>query len=254
MFANDDRIRGRKGRDIRRRHFQERPLCVRCEELGKVRLAEELDHIIAIANGGIDSRDPFENRQGLCRECHREKTTEDLGYTKRIRIGVDGWPVEERSALSLQASERRIPSDLTPSLIPLTIVCGPPGSGKSTYIRERSLPDDLVIDLDQIMHSISGLPEHHTQDKWLPQALDERNRILRGLASEGQHKRAWFIVSAPRADDRNRWTRMLGAHMVVLDVPANECIRRINADPTRQGQRERMIKAVVSWWREYKRG
>lgn len=84
------RIRGRRLARIREQHFRANPLCVRCEAKGRVRLATELDHKVALANGGTDTDD---NRQGLCADCHRDKTNEDMGYVDRPRIGPDGWPV-----------------------------------------------------------------------------------------------------------------------------------------------------------------
>jgi 5-methylcytosine-specific restriction protein A len=70
------RIRGRKLQDIRQRHFQEHPLCVQCQKNGEARLATQLDHIVALTNGGEDIPS---NRQGLCEPCHAAKTALDLG-------------------------------------------------------------------------------------------------------------------------------------------------------------------------------
>ena len=54
----------------------------------------EVDHIIPVTKGGTDERD---NLQGICKECHEEKTRKDLGLKKKPqRIGVDGYPIEER--------------------------------------------------------------------------------------------------------------------------------------------------------------
>jgi 5-methylcytosine-specific restriction endonuclease McrA len=51
----------------------------------------ELDHIEPLHAGGLDIPT---NRQGLCEECHKAKTIKDLGYKKKERIGLDGYPVE----------------------------------------------------------------------------------------------------------------------------------------------------------------
>ena len=88
-----ERIRGRQLQAIREEHFRMRPLCVRCRAQGHVALATQLDHIVALVNGGVDSFDPFENRQGLCDPCHLIKTAEDLGHAQRPTIGADGYPV-----------------------------------------------------------------------------------------------------------------------------------------------------------------
>ena len=86
------RVDGQLLQRIRRRYFAHYPLCVMCEQKGVVRLARELDHIIALDNGGLDfDRDNGENRQGLCVECHAEKTRRDLGHKERPAIGADGF-------------------------------------------------------------------------------------------------------------------------------------------------------------------
>ncbi|MFA9288044.1 HNH endonuclease [Comamonas sp. SY3] len=89
------RITGRRLQRIRERHFDSYPLCVMCEKSGRVRLATELDHIIALVNGGLDfDRDRGCNRQGLCLDCHEDKTRSDLRQRPKTQIGSDGWPVD----------------------------------------------------------------------------------------------------------------------------------------------------------------
>ena len=70
------RIRGTTLQNIRKAHFARFPLCVRCLAMTPPRttLAVELDHVIPLHQGGIDSLDPFENRAGLCAECHLAKS------------------------------------------------------------------------------------------------------------------------------------------------------------------------------------
>jgi 5-methylcytosine-specific restriction protein A len=80
---------------IRDIHLRANPLCVMCLPKGIVRTATEVDHIVPICKGGADTLDPFENRQGLCSECHEDKTRIDLGQQQKTRIGPDGWPSDE---------------------------------------------------------------------------------------------------------------------------------------------------------------
>lgn len=87
------RTRGRKLQERRSLWFSINPLCVHCKAQGRVTAATELDHILALENGGADD-DP-DNWQGLCSDCHKEKTAEDMGYRKRVAVGLDGWPVGE---------------------------------------------------------------------------------------------------------------------------------------------------------------
>ena len=63
------------------------PLCVSCEAKGKTTAATEVDHIQPLHKGGTDEPD---NLQGLCRDCHADKTRRDLGQTDRARFDASG--------------------------------------------------------------------------------------------------------------------------------------------------------------------
>jgi 5-methylcytosine-specific restriction enzyme A len=88
-FDNSQRIRGRKLIERRALWFMQHPLCVMCKREGRVSMATELDHIVALANGGKDDET---NLQGLCADHHRIKTNNDLGYKPVRAIGSDGVP------------------------------------------------------------------------------------------------------------------------------------------------------------------
>jgi 5-methylcytosine-specific restriction endonuclease McrA len=94
------RITGSELQRIRNAWRLRQPLCAGPDSLCEkkrarnpdagVRLWDELDHIVSLEDGGVDSHNPFKNRQGLCRECHLIKTYGSI----RRPIGVDGWPIE----------------------------------------------------------------------------------------------------------------------------------------------------------------
>lgn len=86
-----ERIRGRRLQRIRDQHFRKNPLCVRCMGIGRARLATQLDHVIALVNGGADADI---NRQGLCDECHTDKTADDMGYRRKHQVSASGLPTD----------------------------------------------------------------------------------------------------------------------------------------------------------------
>jgi 5-methylcytosine-specific restriction protein A len=51
--------------------FAADPLCAECRKHGRVALATQRDHIIPLAEGGVDDG---ENTQGLCDDCHLAKS------------------------------------------------------------------------------------------------------------------------------------------------------------------------------------
>ena len=86
----DNRLRGRAGQRRRERVLRLNPLCVICQSKGIVKAAEQVDHIKALTNGGLDDES---NLQGLCLDCHKTKTAQDLGHKIKRTIGLDGWPI-----------------------------------------------------------------------------------------------------------------------------------------------------------------
>lgn len=143
------------------------------------------------------------------------------------------------------------PRWLTPSQVPLTIVCGPACAGKTTYVAQHAGPRDLVIDLDVIAVGISGEPLHGwDRDRWLNAALWQRNNMLGDLCRGGDWPHAWLIVSEPKARHRDWWQQTLRpVEIVVLEVPERECCARIGQD-----RDEARTRAVIErWWVDYER-
>ena len=84
------RISGERWQKIRSTFLRSNPLCVACQDAGRITAATELDHKLALINGGADEPG---NYQALCHECHAAKTRIDLGQKARPAIGIDGWPI-----------------------------------------------------------------------------------------------------------------------------------------------------------------
>jgi len=78
--SNDYRIRGRKLQQIRERFLSAHPMCEHCQEHGRITPATEVDHRLALMNGGLDVDS---NRQALCDECHKAKTIVDHRIRKQ---------------------------------------------------------------------------------------------------------------------------------------------------------------------------
>lgn len=78
-----------------------------CKAEGRVTLATEVDHIVALTNGGVEDPHDDCNRQGLCFDCHEMKTAADLGYTPKVETGIDGWPVERTESQNSTARWKR---------------------------------------------------------------------------------------------------------------------------------------------------
>lgn len=245
---------------LRLAHLSRFPLCMDCRQRSMIEMATVVDHVVPISAGG-PAYPGHDGLRSLCVPCHSRKTARGVEAgavrTTRERKGCDAdgnsfdtshpWNGGD-GALSREAIDRRMPLGLRPSRIPLVIVTGPPGAGKSTYVREHAGSHDLVICLDTIMQEITRLPEHHRAAWATARALETRNRLLSGLADDQDHHRAWFIVAAPKPSERRSWSARLGGELIVLDTQLPECVRRIKADAARVGLHDRMIEAATKWW------
>lgn len=74
-IGSTPRTRGRAWMEIRARVLRAHPLCVHCQQQGRVIAATEVDHITPLSMGGTDEES---NLQALCHDCHAIKTTREF--------------------------------------------------------------------------------------------------------------------------------------------------------------------------------
>ncbi len=221
------------------------PLCAPCEARGVIREANHVDHILAVSKGG----DPFPDLQGLmsmCASCHSIKTTAvDRAGGKGVAIKgcrADGTPNDPN-----HPALRREPYRAT-------LVCGPPASGKTTYVAQRRRAGDLVLDLDAINSALSGLDWYMAGPEILPFALNARDAILDRLSRPNDLRHAWVIAGAPKLAQRHPLAEHINARVIVLEVAAEECKMRLEADERRPlTSRSRQAAAIDDWWSSYER-
>lgn len=75
MVTSDHRMSGSGLQRRRLRVWSRDPYCASCRSMTAYPDGFQLDHVIALVNGGEDSE---ENCQVLCHTCHEVKTIEDL--------------------------------------------------------------------------------------------------------------------------------------------------------------------------------
>lgn len=80
--TSGQRIAGRTRMNRNKRLAASNPLCAECERNGRVSAVDEWDHIVPLWRGGSDTE---ANLQGLCRECHSQKTAQEAA--ERLKHG-----------------------------------------------------------------------------------------------------------------------------------------------------------------------
>lgn len=84
---------------LRKTQLGRKPLCEDCLKLARITIANTVDHIVPISQGG----DPFpshDDLRSLCAACHSAKTARgpEAGAVRsdkpRKGCGLDGWPLD----------------------------------------------------------------------------------------------------------------------------------------------------------------
>lgn len=206
------------------------PLCARCKSIEQIVPATVVDHIVP-HRGDKGLFWDADNWQPLCKKCHDQKTAaEGGGFGSMLyfpKLGI-------------------LPT------IPVSVVCGPPAAGKSTWIAQHKNPDDIVIDLDDLIVEMFG--QHRSNnDDLRRQALLERNRRLQGLGSyKGPATGAWFATTAPRRWQRDHWAYTLKAKEVLLILtPEQKGRARVFQDAHRTAASASQLRLIRQWWQQY---
>lgn len=132
----------------------------------------------------------------------------------------------------------------------LYVVTGPPGAGKSSYIRAHAKPCDIVIDLDLMALAMAGPgADHHNHT---PALLRVVHRARQAAIHEAEHVMAsvdvYLIHTMPQAKARARYKR-LGAKVITID-PGETVVRQRVRD-----MRQPAMEAVVTrWYRDHRKG
>ena len=236
---------------IRPRQLAAEPLCRLCKLDGKVTVATVVDHVER--HHGDPQKFWYGELQSLCRGCHesRKKFHEARGYARDI--GTDGFPLDPKHPANAPREHFRrfgygIPHHLRPSAIPVTLVCGPPAAGKTTWVEAHKREGDIVISLDEIKVRVGGRM-WDTDREIVRRAIAYRDAQLRRLAT-ARKGHAFVVVGAPTQQERAAWCRALGVereHVVVLDTAAATCIERLRQDPARAHAAQDLINGVQRW-------
>lgn len=176
-------------RRLRKMVLAEEPFCMVC----KRNASAEVDHIIPKFEGGGNER---ENLQGICIECHQQKTIKDSGN-------------EERSHENIR------------------IVNGAPYAGKRAYVYSQVRRNDIVFDWDKMMAAVIPVDPN---DITLGMAI--RDVVVKHSKRIGENRKAFIILTDYVG--ANEICDQTGGRLIIIDKGQDAALRAAHDDGNRK--------------------
>ena len=129
----------------------------------------------------------------------------------------------------------------------VTLICGPPCAGKSTWVAERASPGDLVVDFDAIARRL-GSRSRHDHPQHVKNAVNAEVERLFELIERSDDVTGWVIRTLPVGADRAALAERLRADRVVVMRPTLAEIRRRAAADNRPAW---TVQAARRWWEQF---
>lgn len=197
-------------------------LCQKClKEKNIMKPGEEVHHMIWLKPSNIN--DPFitlnlNNLILLCKDCHINIHKVKERKEKTLMIN-NGMYINENGELCKQK---------------IHIVCGPPGAGKTTYVKKYMERGDLVVDFDMIKQSISLCNKTETPDSLLSIAESIREVLYKTIEmNQVPAKTIWIVALLPTRKQRDELSKRFNADVILIEKTLEECLENIMNDNER---------------------
>lgn len=124
----------------------------------------------------------------------------------------------------------------------LTVVTGPPCSGKSTYAREHHRPGEVLIDFDTLAQALGSPTPHDHPDpvRWV--TIAARRAAINSAIIQHEKGATVWVVHTRISDQEMRRYVQTGAEIVTLEADAAELHRRAATE-----RPERWHRLIDEW-------
>ncbi len=225
--------------------------CRQCKRYGRVTPANTVHHVYPLEDYP-ELKLSNDNLISLCDTCHENMHNRfngeltDLGkeWTARLSHLV----IQQTDIADANVS---VPLN-THNTHRVIIVWGPPGSGKTTYVKKKMIPGDIAVDLDYLKRAITLQDGKEFSESILPVAFELRDTLYSLIATRSIPEcTAWVIAGLPRRKAREELASMLQADdLIYMDVDKQECIRRALADDERE-DKELQRNIIDKWFKDH---
>lgn len=131
------------------------------------------------------------------------------------------------------------------------LVYGCPLSGKSTYVKERAMQHDLIIDIDRIYQCISNNPLYVKSGRLYDNMEAVKNLLLDNVKyGYGKWVNAFIIGGYAYVRERERLAEELGAELIFMDCTKEEALLRLECCNDGRDKKE-WKKYIQQWFDRY---
>ena len=111
------------------------------------------------------------------------------------------------------------------------LVYGSPCAGKSTWVNNVALEDDLILDIDNIWECICLSDKYNKPNRLKLNVFGIRDTLLDQIKTRtGMWRNAYVIGTYPLRTDRDRLCNLLKAKTIFIDEDINTCLSRAKTE------------------------
>ena len=178
---------------------------------------------------------------------HKKELTEENVNDAEVSLNPDNV------ALVHHRCHNYIHGKLGYSMRQVYLVYGSPLSGKTSWVNENASEGDLIIDMDSIWQCVSGCKRYVKPPRLKSIVFKVRDMLIESVKYRyGKWSNAYIIGGYPFAAERERLIKDVGAREIFIDVPKEECLRRLHADPDRNC--EEYERYIEEWFERFGAG